>query len=233
MTEMDFALAFDRFVALVVADGLSPHALDRARRAARFVKLRPGQNLDVDGDDDRLVFLAVGAAKLVSQSVAGREQVMAFHFPGDLVTLRTNAPNACMLNALAACDALVFEWNHLIEVARGEPAMLTALLDRAISSLYRCRDSLILLGRRSATERVAGFLLAMADQIGQPQDRGCMLQLPMSRKDIADNLGVTVETISRQVSRFRNEGLIETPDRHRVLLSDPGKLTIRAGQNRP
>ena len=86
-----------------------------------------------------------------------------------------------------------------------------------------------MLGRKTAQERLASFLVTMADRIGMQQGGQCVLDLPMSRRDIADSLGLTIETVSRQLTVLRDLALIETSGRSIVTLADIAALEDRAG----
>ena len=94
----------------------------------------------------------------------------------------------------------------------------------------RASDLLLTLGRRSAEQKVAQFLIEMDDRIGVPDsEKGRKIVLPMSRADIGDNLGLTIESVSRILSRFAREGLIETEGRQGIYLHAPKQLKCLAG----
>ena len=100
-------------------------------------------------------------------------------------------------------------------------------------ALSRSREKAISLGRKSAQERLASFLITMAERIGKNDADACVMELPMSRRDIADSLGLTIETVSRQLSELRDAGLIETSGRSRMRLLDLDRLNARAGHLAP
>jgi len=103
------------------------------------------------------------------------------------------------------------------------------LLENTTLSLRRCREKTIALGRKTAGERIAVFLVGMAERIGVEQDGRLVLELPMSRRDISDSLGLTIETVSRQLSKLRDDGVIETVGRSGVILNTLESLRDRAG----
>jgi CRP/FNR family transcriptional regulator len=89
---------------------------------------------------------------------------------------------------------------------------------------------MVLLGRMNAEQKVASFLLEMADRLGVRAAGGpARFTLPLSRQQIADVLGLTIETVSRQLTRLRNEGAIELPSRREVVLRDAADLETRSG----
>lgn len=91
---------------------------------------------------------------------------------------------------------------------------------------------MLLLGKKSASERVAAFLLEMSSRYsansGDHEDGPIRFELPLSRQDIADLLGLTIETVSRQISSFREDGIIETPNRRTVKILELERLESRA-----
>lgn len=188
-----------------------------------------GGSIASDDTQDTLVFLASGAAKLVAFASQGREQVLSFHFAGDLISVPAPRAHAYALLALRASEAIVFPADELLSVAHEHPAMMGRIVCSAYTSLRRSREKSIVIGRKTARERVASFLVSMAERIGLPEGNRCVLPLPMSRRDIADSLGLTIETISRQLGDLRGDGLIETSGRSTIRLLDLAALAACAG----
>lgn len=176
-----------------------------------------------------LVFIADGATKLVAHASHDREQIVAFHFGGDLVAIPPDTQHAYRLVALRDSKLIAFPLRQFEDRAAAEPAILRGLLDRFQTALFRCRDKALGLGRKNAQERLTSFLLGMAERIDSVEAGRIAMDLPMSRRDIADSLGLTIETISRQFSELRTAGLIETSGRSRVFLTDLAALAERAG----
>lgn len=119
--------------------------------------------------------------------------------------------------------------------AREHPALEHKLLDRTLDELDRTRRWMLLLGRKSASEKVASFLLEMSERLVEP---GCQidfglphrrLSLPFSRQQIADVLGLTIETVSRQFTRLKAEGIVDLPSRREVVILDRAALEAEAG----
>ncbi|OZA93651.1 MAG: hypothetical protein B7X57_04260 [Erythrobacter sp. 34-65-8] len=177
---------------------------------------------------DQMVYLSRGATKLVATASEGREQIVAFHFAGDLISVPASAQHAYSLHALVDSQLLTFPTRQFVDCAERSPAVLRQVLDRVLVALHRSRDKAVGLGRKNAEERLASFFVAMAQRIGRPEGKGLVLDLPMSRRDIADALGLTIETVSRQLGRLRELGLIETSGRSGVRLLQPSALEARA-----
>ena len=198
-------------------------------RLARLTELEREQSLQLDESVEQLVFLGEGATKLVAHASQSRDQIVAFHFAGDVFSVPARAHHSYSVCALRRSAILSFPSDRFLELAAGEPAILGRLLESSRASLLRCREKTITLGRKSAAERIATFLLTMAERIGSRTEGGIRLDLPMSRRDIADSLGLTIETVSRQFTVLRDKGLVETTGRSGVLLRNPERLGDCAG----
>lgn len=220
---------FERFASEILSADISAAARLRFQALARCATVASGEAALCDGEEDRIVFIAAGATKLVAHASQGREQVVAFHFAGDLVSLPARGAHAYTLCALEDCELLTFPARDFFRLAREEVGVIDQVLERALRALGRSREKSIMLGRKTAQERVAGFLVSIAERIGAPQGGHCELELPMSRRDIADSLGLTIETVSRQFGRLRELGLLETSGRSGVRLPDIAALEARAG----
>ena len=163
---------------------------------------------------DLLYRVLVGSVRRIRLLEDGRRQVGGFYFPGDFFGLEIGGQHRSSAEALDAAQVLVIQRSAL--KYHGE---VGARLERMSwlatgLELQRAEDHLMLLTRKSAFERVSGFLL----EIGAPA-RGAWIQLSMSRQDIADYLGLTIETVSRMVSQVQAEGLMvfDGSRRFRVL----------------
>ena len=221
---------FASFATSVLPDGLDEEVARCLQALGRQTALADQAQVEGVPGDDTLVFLARGAAKLVAHASHEREQVVAFHFAGDLLTLPSRGAHSYSLEALGRCELLSFGYAEFLRCAGAEVQVLRQLLERSGISLRRSREKALTLGRKSAVERIASFLLSMAERIGTPTDCGTALVLPMSRRDIADSLGLTIETVSRQFTLLREQGVIATQGRSGVLLRSLDALELRSGQ---
>lgn len=201
-------------------------ALGQTARLAKGAELAP------DPDADRLVWIASGAAKLVAPHAAGTPggQVLAFHFAGDLVSVLRQSDGDFRLVALADCDLVIFPSDSFLDAAQGDPAVLRSVLTRSLQALHRSRTRMMQMGHKSAAARIADFLVAMAERLTGTTQGPCAFALPMSRRDIGDSLGLTIETVSRQLTELREAGLVETEGRSNIALTDVGALARIAGR---
>lgn len=148
---------------------------------------------------------AIRTSKLLSD---GRRQIGAFHLAGEIFGLEAGEVHRFTAEALAGATVLAFRRACLELSAHDSEALREEVLASAIRSLDRAQEHMLLLGRKTAQEKVAAFLLDMADRM--PDGEG-PFELPMSRSDIADYLGLTIETVSRTLSQFTRDGLIRLP----------------------
>ncbi len=220
---------FDAFFSGLAGTEAAHEIAFKLGKLSQTINIERGSMAPLDPDKDALVYVGNGATKLIASALSGREQIVAFHFAGDLVSIPAGAWHSYALCALADTDALAFPADEFLEIVGSEPIFLCALLHQSLTALHRCRDKAVGLGRKNAQERLASFLVGMADRIGSTKTGECVLDLPMSRRDIGDSLGLTIETISRQFSELRLAGLVQTTGRSRVLLCDLPALAQRAG----
>ncbi len=93
------------------------------------------------------------------------------------------------------------------------------------------QDHFLLLGKRLALEKTAAFLVLLLDRTAEPLDGTCRIRLPMNRTDIADYLGLTLETVSRQISALKRDGVIELEGKRHVTVPDYNRLLEEAGDD--
>lgn len=222
--------SFERFRRSILSRSQSRDLPSRLSEMGEFRRATRGHEIVLDSRTDQLVFLADGATKLVVQMPDGSEQVLAFHFTGDMVHVPHRPGDRLQLVALDDCRAITFPTNAFLDAAEGEPEVLRTILTRALLALQRSRNKAIRLGRKAAQERIADFLLAMAERIGIPDGTDIRIDLPMSRRDIGNSLGLTIETVSRQFTELRDSHMIATSGRSLVWLHDLEGLAVRAGQ---
>lgn len=223
------AEAFDQFAQFVLPAQLPLCARQRFAALARFGHLAKDGSLDFKERGEQIVFVVRGATKLVAHASESRDQVVAFHFPGEMFTVSEPDNYSYSVCALRDCDLLTFASLDFIQLAAGEAEIMQHLLDSTKLSLLRSREKTIALGRKTAGERIAVFLLSMARRIGIEQDGRVSLELPMSRRDISESLGLTIETVSRQLSKLKDAGVIQTAGRSGIILQDCAALQRRAG----
>ena len=179
-----------------------------------------------------IVFVTTGAVKLVAHVGPDREQIVAFAFAEEVLVLSPASHTAFELHALTDCSIVVFSADRLFQALAKNTEAAGALFAATLSALDRSRERSVLLGRKTAQERTTSFLLDMAGRVGTPKGNTVVLRLPMSRREIADSIGLTIETVSRQLTELRESGVIRTLGRSEIVLLDLKrlrKLASRAG----
>lgn len=200
-------------------------------------RLEPGEQLLWEGDDSILVANVIdGVLKLSSGTEDGREQIVGIVFPSDFIGRPFGSTTPYGVTALTPAHVCVFARKDFDGFAREHPRLEHRLLERTPSELDRTRRWMLLLGRKSASEKVASFLLEMAERLVEPgchADQGPaakqVVALPLSRQQIADVLGLTIETVSRQFTKLKADGIIDLPSRREVTILDHDALVAEAG----
>jgi CRP/FNR family nitrogen fixation transcriptional regulator len=158
----------------------------------------------------RVLSGAVRSFKLLAD---GRRQIDAFHLRGDVFGLETGAQHRFYAEAVGGATLLAIP-RRAIEGSGGDDGLRAEVVTALRVELDRARDHMLLLGRRSALEKIATFLLGLAERTGSDD----ALELPMSRADIADHLGLTIETVSRSLTQLERSRVIEVPAHRRAIV---------------
>jgi CRP/FNR family transcriptional regulator len=184
--------------------------LEQFRNLGWTLKLGTGQTLFHEGDPATRVFtLTSGTLKLYKLLPDGRRQVTGFMHPGDLLGMSTDDEHAFSAEALEDAQLCWFPRNRFDDFVEEHGSMERELYRMAAHELAAAQQQMVLLGRKTAAERLASFLLLLAQRPEAIPGRVAnLVRLPMSRSDIADYLGLTKETVSRVFSSFRRDRLI-------------------------
>jgi CRP/FNR family transcriptional regulator len=198
--------------------------LEEFRNLGWTLRLASGQVLFHEGDPATRVFtLTKGTLKLYKLLVDGRRQVTGFLHPGDFLGISIDDEHAFSAEALEDAQLCWFPRSRFYDFVEDEVTMERELYRMAAHELAAAQQQFVLLGRKTATERLASFLLMLAKRAEMSNGVGAgMVRLPMSRSDIADYLGLTKETVSRVISALKRDRIIrlETLDVIKVLDRD-------------
>ena len=209
-----------------ICQPLGVSALDEVMNESEELSLGTRASIFQEGQPARHVFTLVrGTAKLTRLLPDGREQVLGFRFAGDVIgfTGRETYPFAAeLLTPARLCRLERGRFNLLM---RRLPALERRFLDLCVRELAATQDQLVTVGRRPAEARLAAFLLQLAAASRLRLEVGTVLDMPMTRSDIADFLGLTLETVSRGFTAFRRRGWVREPSRSHVELLNPKALT--------
>ena len=188
--------------------------LQRLGAAAVTLTVQPGYTFIQEGDPVEHFFnVTAGTAKLYKLLPDGRRQVTGFAGVGYFLGLAVSTSYAFSAEALEPVRICRFTRAKLRDLLDDFPALEKKLLEVASHELVVAQEQMLLLGRKTARERLASFLIARANMLPQcvgqqPVSAKESIHLPMTRSDVADYLGLTIETVSRTLSRLRAEKLI-------------------------
>jgi CRP-like cAMP-binding protein len=164
----------------------------------------------------KLVSGTVRTSKILSD---GRRQIGEFYLPGDIFGLDVGSEHAFSAEAITDVKVLVIKRSTVEALAARDNEVARQLWATTGRELQRMQDHILLL-IKTAQERVAGFLLEMSDRIKTTDE----IELPMSRQDIADYLGLTIETVSRTLTSLENASTIALPSSRRIVLRNRAAL---------
>jgi CRP/FNR family transcriptional regulator, anaerobic regulatory protein len=211
---------------------LCPEELEVLSQLGRRHTIASGETLMWQGDDEMVVGNVIeGVLKLSAATADGREQTLGIVYPSDFIGRPFGSTTNHSVVALSEAKVCTFSRKMFDRFAEEHPDLERKLLQRTLDELDRSRQWMVLLGRKSAGERLAAFLLDMAERLGTPDADGHLrFTLPFGRQDIADLIGLTIETVSRQITKLREEGVISTPDRRSIVLLNRDLLLGRSGE---
>lgn len=167
--------------------------------------------------------LISGVVRISKLLPDGRRQISAFHLPGDMFGFEVGDLHHASAEAVVPVKVVALKW-HSLSSETASNGLVHELLKRTMIGLRQTQDHLLVLGRKNALERLAAFLLELAERSGE----GRMLDLAMPRHDIADYLGLTLETVSRMFAELKETGTIRLESARRVHMIDMAKLKAMA-----
>ncbi len=171
-----------------------------------------------DDPADAVYNLTEGMVRLYKLLPDGRRQIVGFALPGDFLGLALDPHYSFSADAVTSAVACRFSRKIFETYVDETPALLKRLHQSATYELTLAREQMVLLGRRSAEERIAAFLIGLRERLSRIGYQSATLNLPMSRQDIADFLGLTIETVSRTFTKLAKEKtILIVPDGVRFL----------------
>ncbi|MGA8692011.1 MAG: helix-turn-helix domain-containing protein [Methyloceanibacter sp.] len=182
-----------------------------------------GRNTEIyaEGEPAGHVYKVVSGVIRISKLLPdGRRQISAFHTEGDMFGFEADDAHHASAEAVVPVKVIAYKWQSLLAAGTRSASLVRNLLNLTMIGLRQTQEHLLLLGRKNALERVAAFLLEMAERT----DGGSVLELAMPRHDIADYLGLTLETVSRMFAELKELGAIKLDGARRVHLLDTERL---------
>lgn len=197
-------------------------------------RLEPREHVCREGETKHYVYqVEHGAVCLYRSMPDGHRQIMDFAYPGDFVGLGTSERHMLSGQAIGHARLRCIPVSAIRQLAARDPEFCFRLYEALSAELSAARDLLATVGTRSATERLASFLVALARRNERGGLTANRIVLPMLRSDIADFLSLTVETVSRTFTRLKQRGIIDLPQSALVIINDRQELEQVAGLNGP
>ena len=208
---------------------LASDELRTFRQSGTTVRHGAGATIFFEGDPaDSVYTLTSGTLRLSKLLPDGRRQIAGFIFPGDFLGLTMEDEHAFTAEAITEAELCRFPRRRFDAFLDEHPHLERRLYLLAAHELAAARQQVVLLGRKTAAERVISFLLMLASRCRKEGGVADRVVLPMSRSDIADYLGLRIETVSRELSALKAARLVQMTDTHTVRLLDPDQLEALA-----
>ena len=203
---------------------------DHLRTLQQFgSRQRFGRNetIFVEGDPASHVYKVLsGTARICRHSPDGRRYIFDFMMEGDLIGFLECQEQPVTAEAVTEITLVSYPRTSFDRLAASSPQVSALLRCHLSSSLVTVQRHLFVLGCQNAKERVASFLMRLADR--NDTGSGQRLELTMGRQDIADHLGLTIETVCRAIAALRNDSLVTVPNTHQIILNDIAALRALA-----
>jgi CRP/FNR family transcriptional regulator, anaerobic regulatory protein len=215
-----------------VCGALTPEQLQRLARHARRHEFAPGTELVAAGEATRrYANILSGVVKLTMMMPDGRQQIVGLQFAPDFLGRPFQGASEFSAEGASTVRVCAFPKETLEALVRDSPELEHRLHLQALRELGEAREWMLTLGRKSAPERVASYLLLLARR-NDPESEAAAIRfdIALTRAEIADLLGLTVETVSRQLTQLRKSGAIAMETHRIVAVPDPGRLAQLAGE---
>ncbi|POR47126.1 Crp/Fnr family transcriptional regulator [Bosea psychrotolerans] len=184
-----------------------------------------------EGDSARHVFEVVeGVLRVFKITGDGHRVITGFIYPGDLLGVSLKDRYLYTAEAVTKTKLRRFTRRRFQEEINQSPELRPQLFARLCDEMAAAQDQMVLLARKSAEERVSSFLLVIARRLSSDQLAQPIVEIPMTRLDMADYLGLTIETVSRTMTKLISAGVIAPSGRHSVIVRKPAKLARLAGE---
>jgi CRP/FNR family transcriptional regulator len=206
---------------LTICGAFEPAELPHVERVVTHRHIQAGRQLFEEGTaPDYAYNLVEGAIRLYKLLGDGRRQIIGFALPGDFIGLAIHEKYSYSAEAVTNASICCFKRRDLSELFRSFPQMEHRVLSLTNDELAAAQEQMMLLGRKTPVEKVASFLFTLSKRLERLGTGGEALSLPMTRADIADFLGLTIETVSRSFTKLKNA--------HAIALPTPDQVQIAA-----
>ena len=215
---------------------LSDEEISKLNAIAHFKQFAAGSVIHRDHDEPGyFANVVAGVVKLTKTLSDGRQQIVGLQFPSDFLGRPFRARSPYFAEAASDVTLCTFERSQFERLVKETPGIERRLFEHTLDELDAAQEWMVLLGRKTAGEKVASFLLMVANrsaQVGCGASLGALkLELALSRSEIADYLGLTIETVSRQITSLKRRGVIVLEGTRNVMVPDLAKLEMLAEQS--
>ena len=192
---------------------------------ATFRRFQSKENVFCEGEPSKNVYQIEDGVVTIYQMLSdGRRQIVDFAYPGDFIGLGTTRQYLFSAEATTATRVRCYNASILEDAARSDPNLAVQLYKAVSLELSAARALLVAIGQRSAIERVATFLLMLHQRMPKDNSDDRLLHLPMRRADIGDFLGLTIETVSRTITKLRRMRVIEVTPGNGIRITNFERL---------
>jgi CRP/FNR family nitrogen fixation transcriptional regulator len=202
-------------------------AIPVLQRMESRIRYNRGETIFNEGDPAEFTYRVVsGAVRLCKHMSDGRRQIAQFLLPGDYFSFMEMMEHSFTAEAVSDVVLACYpqrQIERMMEERRDLRHFFASLLTRRVKDV---QNHLVMLGRQTAKEKMASFLITLIERSGETRDS--RLELPMSRQDIADFLGLTIETVCRVLSAMKREKLIDIPGLHELIILNTHRLSAIA-----
>ena len=208
-----------------VCAGLNDEEMEGFSRNIHTRLVKAGKSVYRESEKANYLYTVVsGEVRLANLLGDGRRQLTAFKSAGDL--LGEHRKGSYQSDAEAVCDTVVCQIpvNIMEKYSDDVPAMYASIATKTQEELRELRHHAVLLGRKTPMEKIASFLVGRMDKLERCAEKQVLIKLTMGRSDIADFLGLTIETVSRTITKLKNKGLLFVPNSHCIVIRDPAHL---------
>jgi CRP/FNR family nitrogen fixation transcriptional regulator len=220
-TQSSIVTSFSKAEALAARTAWLGNREEPLRAAGPVMEVSEGREICAEGEETETFFkVATGVVRICKFLNDGRRQIEAFHVAGDIFGLELGAERLLSAEAVTDCSLVAYRRRSVEQQAKSDHVVSQQLFQHAMQSLAQAQTHSLLLSRRGAAEKVAAFLLEWTAKAG----KGDSIHLAMSRQDIADYLGLTIETVSRSMSQFERDGVIALSGARHMRLVNRGAL---------
>lgn len=203
--------------------------LDLSRHSTRR-RVEPGREVVGQGETtDSYANIISGVVKLSKVLADGRQQIVGLQFAPDFMGRPFTRESALTAEAAVDTNICAFPRNVIERLVSEAPNLEHRLHEQALKELDEARDWMLTLGRKTAQEKVANLLYIIASHIDPEKGPSSEFDLPLSRADIADYLGLTIETVSRQITKLRKDNVIRIENNRHVSIPSLDRLMQVAG----